>query len=114
MRVEGIITDWIYTRLPEDEIPWRQESKTKKFRDVVLERHSVTYIYRRVVESAIDFTVEGPVLKTFKKWFDRIDDVFPSRHVLQHRRYDDSLFTHENSIKLFLLIDTIYHIISVQ
>jgi len=33
---------------------------------------------------------------------------------VEHGKYDDSLFTEENSIKLFLLIDTIYHIVSTQ
>lgn len=113
-QIEGIITDWIYTRLPRNEIPWRQVSKTKKFSDIVVERPSVTYIYKKVVESAVDFIVKGPVLKTFKNWFEDSDETFPSRHFLQHGRYDDSLFTNENSIKLFLLLDTIYHIISVQ
>ena len=113
-QIEGIITDWIHTRVPENEIPRRQESKTKKFRDVVLGRTSITSIYKRVVESAVDFTIEGPVLKTFKNWFDELDDVFPGRHFLLHGRYDDSLFVDENSIKLFLLIDTIYRIIFVQ
>jgi hypothetical protein len=113
-QVEGIITDWVYTRLPRNEVPWRQESKTKKFSDIVVERPSITYIYKKIVESAVDFIVQGPVLKTFKNWFENSDEVFPGRHFLQHGRYDDSLFTNENSIKLFLLLDTIYHIISVQ
>lgn len=112
-QVEGIITDWIYTKLG-NEIPWRQVSKTKKFRDLILERPSITYIYKKIVDSAVDFTVEGPVLKTFKNWFEKFDDTFPSRHFLQHGRYDDSLFTNENTIKLYLLLDTIFHIISVQ
>ena len=38
LQVEGIITDWIYTKLP-GKIPWRQVSKTKKFQDVILEKY---------------------------------------------------------------------------
>jgi hypothetical protein len=113
-QVEGIITDWIYTKLPKNKIPWRQVSKTKTFRDIIVERPSITYIYKKIVESAVDFTVKGPFLKTFKNWFEEFDETFPGRHFLQHGKYDDSLFTSENSIKLFLLLDTVFHIISVQ
>jgi hypothetical protein len=113
-QIEGIITDWIYTKLPEKEIPWRQESKTKRFRDLVLERPPTTFTYKRIVESAIDFILGGPVLKTFKKWVEQINQAFPNRHVVEHGKYDESLFTEENSVKLFLLIDTLYHIISSQ
>lgn len=112
--IEGVITDWIYTKLPEKDIPWRQESKTKKFRDLVLEKPPTTFTYKRIVESVIDFILGGPVLKTFKRWVDEIDGAFPNRHVVEHGKYDESLFTEENSIKLFLLLDTVYHIISAQ
>jgi len=112
--IEGIITDWVYTKLPEEDIPWRQETKTRKFRDLILEKPPTTITYQRIVESTVDFIVGGPVLKTFKRWVDQIDRTFPNRHVVQHGRYDPSLFTEENSAKLFLLIDTIYQIISAQ
>ena len=113
-QIEGIITDWIYTRSPETKMLWRQKSKTKKFRDLVLDKPPTTFTYERIVDSAIDFIVSGPVLKTFTRWVDQIDQAFPNRHVVEHGKYDDSLFTEENSIKLFLLIDTIYHIVSTQ
>ena len=113
-QIEGIITDWIYTKLPENVIPWRQYSKTKKFRDLVLDKPPTTFTYKRIVESAVDFIVGGPVLKTFERWEDQIDQAFPNRHVVQHGKYDDSLFTEENSVKLFLLIDTVHHIVSAQ
>ena len=58
----------------------------------------------------MDFILEGPVLKTFKRWNDQIDDAFPNRHVIEHGRYDESLYTEENSTKQFLLLDTVYHI----
>jgi len=110
--IEGIITDWVYTKLPEEEIPWRQVSKTKKFRDLVLNEPPTTFTYQRIVESTINFIVSGPVLKTFKRWVDQIDQAFPGRHVVEHGRYDASLFSEENSAKLFLLLDTLYYLIS--
>lgn len=109
-QLEGVITDYISTKLPPEEIPWRQESKTKRFRDLVVENPPSTLTYRRIVESTMDFILEGPVLKTFKRWVDQIDDAFPNRHVVEHGRYDESLYTEENSIKQFLLLDTVYHI----
>ncbi len=111
-QVEGIITDWIYAKLPEAEIPWRQKSKTKRFKDLVLSKPPTTVTYSKIVESTVDFIVGGPVLKTFRRWVDEIDQAFPNRHVIQHGRYDDSLFNEENSVKLLLILDSIYYIIS--
>lgn len=112
-QVEGIITDWVYENLPANEAPpWRTESKTKKFLDLTLEEPLTTFTYRRIVESAIDFILSGPVLETFKKWNQLINEAFPNRHVVGHGRYEESLFSEENSIKLVLLLDTIYHIIT--
>jgi hypothetical protein len=111
-QIEGIITDWAYEKLPESEIPWRQESKTKKFCDLILDKPLTTFTYKRIVGSAMDFILSGPVLATFKKWTQQIDEAFPNRNVVGHGRYEESLFSEENSIKLLLLLDTIYHIIS--
>lgn len=111
-QIEGIVTDWVYAKLPAKEIPWRQESKTKKFRDLVLEKPITTFAYKRIVESTVDFILGGPMLKTFKRWLERIDQAFPSRHAVEHGKYDALLFTEEHSVKLFLLIDTLYYIVS--
>ncbi|HEX8459715.1 MAG TPA: hypothetical protein VF656_20640 [Pyrinomonadaceae bacterium] len=62
-QLEGIITDYITTKLPPEEIPWRQESKTKKFRDLVIENPPSTLTYRRIVESTMDFILEGPEME---------------------------------------------------
>jgi|WetSurMetagenome_2_1015567.scaffolds.fasta_scaffold02433_10 hypothetical protein len=112
-QVEGIITDWVYEKLPESEVPpWRQESKTKKFRDLILDKPLTSFTYKRIVGSAMDFILSGPVLATFREWTKKIDEAFPNRNVVGHGRYEESLFSEENSIKLFLLLDTVYHIIS--
>jgi hypothetical protein len=112
-QVEGTVTDWTIARLPETvALPWRQESKTKKFRDLVLDGPPTTFTYKRIVESTIEFILNGPVLETFKQWMDEINSAFPNRHVVEHGKYDERLYTEENSVKLLLLLDTIYHIIS--
>ncbi len=104
--IEGIITDWTFLQAGGI-IPFRQESKTKRFRDLLLSIPS-TYTFNTIVESTVDFILEGPVLSAFKDWSMRIDDTFANRHVVEHGKYEDSVFTKENSIKLFLLLDTIY------
>ena len=111
-RIEGIITDWIYTQLPESEVPWRAVSKTRKFQDLALDDRSLPYAHRRIVESTLAFILEGPALATFNKWIQDIDAAFPNRHVVGHGKYDDALFTEENAIKLWLMLDTIYYIIT--
>ncbi|MFH0958409.1 MAG: hypothetical protein V1897_06865 [Pseudomonadota bacterium] len=112
-QLEGIITDWVYTKVTDlKDVPWRQESKTKKFRDLVLADPPETWVYQRVVESTIAFIVGGPVLETFNEWNARINEAFPNRHVLQHGRYEDALMTEENSLKLILLLDSVYYIVS--
>lgn len=69
-------------------------------------------IVNAVVESTIDFILTGPPFRTFDNWSVKWNDLFPNRHVVEHGRYDDSIFTEENSIKVFLLLDTIHYVIS--
>lgn len=109
--IEGLITDWIITKLPKEQIPWKQNSKTKKFHELVIGK-TTPKTYSIIVNSAINFILKGPVLSTFKNWVDDINSEFPNRHVVEHGKYDESLFTELNSIKLFLLIDTIHHIVA--
>jgi hypothetical protein len=111
-QVEGIITEWVYENLPPSEMqPWRPESKAQRFRDLALEEPVTTYTFRRIVESAIDFILGGPILETFKRWNQQINEAFPNRHVVAHGKYDESLYSEDNSIKLVLLLDTVYYII---
>jgi hypothetical protein len=110
---EGIISDWVIPRIDEskEKIPWRHESKTKKFRDMALNIEPRSYLYEEVVKSTSTFILEGPVLKSFKEWFEDLDSTFPGRHAVGHGRYNEALYTEENSIKVFLLLDTLYQII---
>lgn len=100
-QLEGIITDWICTKVADP--PFRQESKTHKFRDLVSDGPPTTYTFQRIVASALDFIISGPVLATFRKWFDSIDTSFANRHAVEHGKYEDALYTEENSIKLLLM-----------
>lgn len=105
-QIEGIVTDWMHAALCETEIPFRQESKTKLFREALLHLGDRTFAYRRVVEATISFILDGPVLASFKRWRDTVDDTFPNRHVVEHG--DDAVYTEENSLKLILLLDTLH------
>lgn len=111
-QIEGIVSDWIIRSSPEGTVNFRQQSKTKHFRDAVLDNDSFAFSYRRAVESAMSFILDGPVLETFKNWMDSPNSAFPNRNVVGHGRFDPSLFTEENSIKAFLLLDTLAFIIA--
>ena len=113
-QIEGVITDWMYSNVDIDDnsIPWRQESKTKKFREEILNGQISSYSYKAIVESTLNFILDGPVLDTFKKWEQNVNTAFPNRHVVEHGKYIDDLYKIENSIRLFLLLDTISYIMN--
>lgn len=109
-QIEGIVTDWTYRHLPADEVPFRAESKVKKFRDLVTSPVRAR-LERSLTESVLAFVLDGPVLSTFARWFDALDNAFPNRHALAHGRHDPHQFTQENSVKLFLLLDTLHYVV---
>lgn len=111
-QIEGVLTDWISGELPPGEVPHRQESKTKRWRDVITIAQQVTYIDQRIASAVVEFMLGGPLLDTFNDWLAPISLDFPNRHVVGHGRYDPGLYTEENSIKVFLLLDTIYRVVS--
>jgi len=108
-QVEGVVTSWVRTAAPTTKRD--QKAKTRQFKDLILSGLPTNFTYATIVESAIDFVVSGPVLSAFRRWEDTINSAFPSRHVVSHGRADVGLFTEENSVKLFLLVDSIIDII---
>ena len=109
--LEGVMTDWLHTTISD--APFRQESKTKKFRDVIASWQDATPTFRRVAESAIGFILTGPALATFKNWSDSFDTSFANRNVVGHGKFDAKLYGEENSAKLFLMLDTLAQLISI-
>lgn len=107
--LEGIITEFGYS--VSDEIPWRQTSKTKKVRDILSKISLSTYEFQSVLYFTFSFLIDGPMLDTFRDWSQKVNVDFPNRHVVGHGKFIKELYTHENSIKIFLLLDTIYWII---
>jgi len=106
--VEGIITDWIYRNEPEKEHPFKQDSKTKEFFISIKEKLDERSL-AIIIESTSKFILQGPVLESFTDWKSKIKNSFANRHVVGHGKYDDALFSEENSIKLMLLLDTLYY-----
>ena len=93
------MTDWLHATIPNT--PWRQDSKTKKFRDVIASYPDATPAYQQVVQSAISFILHGPALADFTSWYASFDTSFANRHVVGHGRFDPQVYSKENSVKLF-------------
>ncbi len=111
-QIEGIITDSLISHMPDPSSkPFHAVPKTKKFKDLIAQEVSDTFYFQRVISSCMDFIAEGPVYKSFTDWRAVLDNIFPNRHAVEHGRYDDNLFTEENSVKMFLLIDTLAHVL---
>lgn len=109
--LEGVMTDWLHTTIPDTK--WRQESKTKQFREVIASYPDATPAYRQVMESAVGFILNGPALADFKSWYASFDTSFANRHVVGHGRFHPQVYSEENSVKLFLMLDTLRQIIAI-
>jgi hypothetical protein len=106
-QIEGVITDWLYEVKPHGTVNWKINSKVKQFKQEVDSISSLSDSFRDILYSVTEFLVDGTPLAIFENWLKRIDPTFPNRHVVVHGQYDHRVFCEENSIKLFLLLDTI-------
>jgi hypothetical protein len=111
-QLEGLITDWMARSFPAEPLPFRQESKTKRFRELLLAAEGKSFVFRKIVEASLRFILEGPVLSSFRHWHDVVSGVFPNRHVVGHGKQEDEMYTEENSLKLILLIDSLHCMMS--
>lgn len=109
--IEGVIVDWLHELLPPSDVTWKINSRVEQFRIVLQAIPEFEYAYREALEATIEFLQEGEnaamPFQAFKNWLDKIDPNFPSRHAHSHGKYVREIYTEENSIKLFLLLDTI-------
>jgi hypothetical protein len=109
--IEGVIVDWLHEILPASDVTWKTKSRMEQFRTVLQPIPQFEYAYSQALESTIEFLQEGEntakPFQAFKNWLDKIDPNFPARHVISHGKYVPELYTQENSIKLFLLLDTL-------
>lgn len=106
-QIEGVITDWLLSVLSPNEMQYRTDSKIRQFRDSIKNIPQFSFAYRQALEAVCQFLLQGPPLQSFKQWLDEIDPSFPGRHAVLHGRYEEQVFTEENSIKLFLMLDTL-------
>lgn len=107
--LEGILTDFGHS--VSTEIPFSQVTKAKKVRDILSNISLSTYEFQSILYFTFSFLIDGPVLETFNDWSQKINVEFPNRHAVGHGKYIKELYTKENSIKVFLLLDTIHWII---
>ena len=108
--IEGVITDFLNSQF--NEIPKNTKDKIQLFlKHASSTEESAPFIFKSLLQSLREFFMTGPPIKSFK-WLETIDYIFPNRNVVGHGKYDESLYNEENSLKLFLLIDTIYYVMT--
>jgi hypothetical protein len=111
LQIEGVIADWLHEVIQPSDVKWRIQSRVNQFRDVMRTIPQFEYAFKEALESTIEFLREGEnapkPFQAFKNWLDSVDPNFPSRNALGHGKYVPDIYTEENSIKLFLLLDTI-------
>jgi hypothetical protein len=115
-QVEGIISDWLWQNHPGRDIPWRSEPKTRKLQEILLEiSGSTEETHHKILASTFEF-VTTVVMEQFR-WAasdSSVNLAFPGRNAVSHGRYVEELYSEENSIKLFLLLDTIEQLLGPQ
>lgn len=106
-QIEGLISDFLHSVPGIKKPPSSPKPKLEKFRDTLLALVREKSLFGEGIKSSIDFMLEV-LLKSFANWFDPVHETpFPIRNAVMHGRYENSLYTEENSVKLFLAIDTI-------
>ena len=106
--IEGVIVDWLLDVLPPTEdVPFRLESRLKKFESTLRKTPYLRQAFQIAMNSTFEFFQEGALFQRFQNWNDSIDPSFAGRHPIQHGKYEQRIYTKENSVKLFLLLDTI-------
>lgn len=108
-QVEGVISDFLHSLPDSQAVPFWPVPKIIRFKDVLLAAMQRNYLYVESVKSSVEFMIEV-MLQGFTKWFGPVhENQFPMRHAVVHGKYDDSVYSEENSIKLFLILDTLHN-----
>lgn len=111
-QIEGIMTDWIYENSGGNLPRYRQESKTIDFFNILRKKLNDAF-QLTILDSTAEFILKGPVLESFKNWGGDVKNAFANRHVVEHGKYDESQYSEENSVKLFLLLDSIFYLLKM-
>lgn len=106
--IEGTISDWLLDVLPSgNDLKRGINSKLEQFQEILEKIPHIEYAHKLALDEALEFLREGQLLQKFVRWNDTIDSSFPARHAIQHGKFVSEIFTQENSVKLFLMLDTI-------
>lgn len=110
-QIEGVIGSWLVDMgLPKQEV-WKLDFRVKKLNQLLSSIPDLNYAYQEALKTLLKFlqTDKDNVAIPFQKVGHEsvIDPNFPSRHAISHGEYIPKQFTQENSIKLFLLLDTL-------
>lgn len=108
-QIEGVITDWLYPLVqPQANLfKWKMKKRINDFENLIQQVPQFEFQYREALRSTLEFLRTGQPLQGFTNWLDKIDPNFPARHPVTHGKFEKTMFNEENSIKLFLLLDTI-------
>lgn len=107
-QIEGIITDWLYeVNYYKVDSKRALKEKITDFRQALNQIPELLWMYQESRDSMLDFLESEPWLQNFNEWMVIANSSFPGRHVVQHGKYDIQTYSEENSIKLFLMLDTI-------
>lgn len=104
--VEGVVSDWLYKiKKFSSHSP---KEKMEAFRDALSEVPGLLWLHKEALASATTFLISGAWLQHFDGSMQtEIDTSFPGRHPVQHGVFANDIYTEENSVKMFLLLDTI-------
>ena len=110
---EGIITDWLFRNLGEEAKQIKEYSgKFQKFKDIMETVIPSEKVEHLIFRSICEFLVSPEtILQKFyiRNWNDPvITKNNPSRHIIQHGKYIPEYYTRTNSVKMFLVIHSIY------
>lgn len=105
-QIEGVISDWI-AGLEGQNLETQFSKKIDQFYALLKNIPQRGFYLEKTIESTYEFLKDGQPTQSFKNWLDKIDPSFPGRHAVAHGKYSNDMFTEENSIKLFLMLDTI-------
>ena len=109
-QIEGIVTDWLFSLgNGKKEKPWRSETKFKEFKCIMENVIPLESVEEFVLQSIGKFLVSPEtILKPFQWSNPDINTNILNRHPIQHGKYIPGYYVKANSIKIFLMIDSIY------
>ncbi len=111
---EGIITEWLTKTLADGEVTdlGSYNKKFEKFKSIVEAATPLETIEHKVLQSITKFLISpDTLLQKFNivEWNNPSINVNnPSRHIIQHGKHVPEYYTRINSIKMFLVIHSIY------